>query len=64
MGNESFWPEVSRFYDRCKDDDERLKQRIRRAFEKANLELPEYEDLAWLLFDKIKPSINGMKTPS
>ena len=50
----TFWPKVPRFYDKCETDEERLKQRIRRAFEKADMEERNYLGLAELVYEKIK----------
>ncbi len=57
------WPEVPRFYVDCLSENQRLQQRIRRAFEKANQETEEMQPLADLLFEKIRPCILGMLPP-
>ena len=59
------WPEVPQFYGQCPDDDQRLKQRIRRALDKTWAKPGEEEhlkELAETLFEKIRPSIAAMKS--
>ena len=62
----TIWPMVPMFYSDCKTDEHRLKQRIRRAFEKSwgtPLGEASQQELADVLFHKIFPSITGMKPP-
>jgi hypothetical protein len=58
-----FWPEVSRFYSDCTTDEQMLKQRIRRAFEKLHLEHEEHFELAELIYQKLKPFAVMRQTP-
>lgn len=48
------WPEVSRYYDKCETNKERLKQRIRRALEKKDMEKEEFLELAEMLYEKLE----------
>ena len=54
-----FWPNVPRFYVSCKTDEERLKQRIRRAFEKMDTDMEQWEyfPLAEMLYEKLKHTV-------